>query len=202
MKRHADNSTADPSCSVSPLSRHRFLPPPPPLRIHSLTPRFPSLVLPWPLSPALSHSSCLLACATLSPRIRACLPTRGSPQVYHNLNKASQEIWLKNRFSSDQSKLDAFLAFPNDPARVSEQIEKARTRLQTIEDLLAYQQTQGSGWLVGDKPSHADALVFGFYVFQALSPQVKKELWEHESLPLTRAWVDKVKGLVSADSLP
>jgi glutathione S-transferase len=121
--------------------------------------------------------------------------------VYRNLNKASQDIWLKNRFSSDQSKLDAFLAFPNDPARVTEQIEKARTRLHTIEDLLAYQQSQGSGWLAGDKPSHADALVFGFYVFQILNPQVKKELWEHESLPLVQAWVERVKGLLPADAL-
>lgn len=171
---------------------------------HALThpPAFPSPVLSWPLSPALSNSSCFTGLRDPLASRSSTLAARCSPQVYHNLNKASQEIWLKNRFSSDQSKLDAFLAFPNDPTRVSEQIERARTRLQTIEDLLAYQQTQGSGWLVGDKPSHADALVFGFYVFQALSPQVKKELWEHESLPLTRAWVDKVKGLVSADSLP
>lgn len=123
-------------------------------------------------------------------------------QVYHNLDKPSQALWLHNRFSSDQSKLDTFLSFPNDASRVTERIDRARALLQSIEDLLVYQQTLGSGWLVGDAPSHADALVFGFYVFHSLSRRAQQEVWEHHSLPLTQAWVKNVKSIVRSTELP
>jgi glutathione S-transferase len=89
----------------------------------------------------------------------------------------------------------------NNAEHVSTHITNARTRLAVIEGLLQYQQIQGAEWLAGKAPSHADAVVFGWYAQNRLNPELVKQIWKHESLPLVAAWVKRVEGLVRAEEL-
>lgn len=78
----------------------------------------------------------------------------------------------------------------------------ARARLAVVEDLLRYQETKGAEWLAGKAPSHADAVVFGWYAQNRLNSELVKQVWEHEALPHVTAWVKRVEGLVGTEELP
>lgn len=82
------------------------------------------------------------------------------------------------------------------PERQEKCFASARARLGLIESQLAYQKTQGKGAWIGGEPSHADACVFGVYGWSRLNPAVVKNVWEHESLPNVREWVEGMKELL------
>jgi glutathione S-transferase len=100
-------------------------------------------------------------------------------------------------------KVDKFLATADDPDFIAKQSSAARVKLDLIQKMLADQKSKGKPlWLVGDGPSHADAVIFGWYAFSQMNPVVIKNVWEHEGLPLIHEWVKGVKGLIEAGELP
>jgi len=68
--------------------------------------------------------------------------------------------------------------------------------------MLSRQKSKGNGlWLTGKGPSHADAELFGWYVFGKVNPVVVKEVWNHADLPLVGEWVKGMEQLVGAEAL-
>lgn len=57
-------------------------------------------------------------------------------------------------------------------------------------------------WLAGEKPSHADSCVAGWYVYSRVSKRFLEEVWEWEGLPLVKAWVERVNKLLDAPEMP
>lgn len=125
-------------------------------------------------------------------------------QVFESLDDESTQWWIENRFKNDLSISDQWKRNVTDPELVKKYTDQARDRLSIIQDLLQFNRDQGNGrtWLGGAYPSHADALLFGFYAFSRLNEDIKRLVWEHESLPLVRQWVKDVVSLVGEEELP
>lgn len=110
-------------------------------------------------------------------------------QVYETLDAPSQEYFLESRFKNDKSKLDKMSSDASDPTFISETCANLRSRLNLIEKFL---ESDDRPFLLGKEPSHADASVFGWYVFSRLNKDLVKAVWEHENLPKVRAWVERM----------
>lgn len=61
--------------------------------------------------------------------------------------------------------------------------------------MLGYQHSQGKKFIGGDF-SHADAALFGFYMWSTqFVPEFKKEVWEFEGNKEVVVWVGDMKAL-------
>ncbi|KAL7422865.1 hypothetical protein Q5752_002162 [Cryptotrichosporon argae] len=111
-------------------------------------------------------------------------------RMYANLDDEIKPWAVKNKFGGDQAKAEAMAAKSVDPAYIASQAAAARAKLQLLEAHLA---ARGTPFLAGPKPTHADAVVFGWYGFpRILNPQAAEATWRHDSLPLVGKWLDAV----------
>jgi glutathione S-transferase len=125
--------------------------------------------------------------------------------VLSAVDDKSREYFIESRLQGDHSKVEPLLANCDNPETIKSTCEKARAKLQLVEMMLKYaKSTFGSDglWLTGGKPSHADAMVFGWYAFCRMNPELIKGVWEHESLPNIGEWLKGCKGLINESDLP
>lgn len=101
--------------------------------------------------------------------------------------------------------MQRFITNGEDPTFIEEKTTRARAQLQLVEDLLQREADRLGGeelWMVGGKPSHADAVVFGWYAYNRTSRDLIDQVWEHSSLPYVQRWLNSVRGLIDESQLP
>jgi glutathione S-transferase len=105
------------------------------------------------------------------------------------------QAWLiEQRQGGDDSKLKAEIERLNHDAEwVEQQAAAARTKLQTLETHLAALASEGKGpFVAGEKITHGDAVIFGWYASSQGRKEIGTKIWRHESLPRVGEWVDAV----------
>ena len=116
------------------------------------------------------------------------------------IDQPSKEYFLRTRANGEISKMEAMTSRMSEPSFIQTTCETGRARLKMIEDLL---KSRGSAFLMGDQPSHADGCLFGWYAFSRLNQELVSGVWEHESLPEVKAWVERMidRGLAKREDL-
>jgi glutathione S-transferase len=115
------------------------------------------------------------------------------PLFWTNLDKASADYFLEFKYGNDQALLDDHLATLGSVEKLNKKAEVAREKLKTLDRLLA-EAPNGGPFILGTKPSHADASLWGWYAAsQVNAPVINELLWEHPSLPNVAKWVAAAK---------
>lgn len=82
-----------------------------------------------------------------------------------------------------------------DTTTAGEHFAAARKALKLINTMLTFQHSQGKKFIGGDF-SHADAAVFGWYVWSVqFAPEFREEVWETEENKEVKSWVGEMRGL-------
>ncbi|KAL1409431.1 hypothetical protein Q8F55_003414 [Vanrija albida] len=104
------------------------------------------------------------------------------------------QVWLvANKQGGDDTAVKAAVARLDDPEFVEKQTAAARAKLQTLEKHLAALKAEGKGpFVAGDKITHGDATIFGWYASSQGRPAIGAKIWRSDELPLVGAWVDAV----------
>jgi hypothetical protein len=122
------------------------------------------------------------------------------------LDPLSLEYYKSTRYSSyaeaEELMRSIDPAATSSPDKVKEVIKDAQDRLRALEKILSYQVDAGKEpWMLGE-PSHADAVVFGWYAYTRINPVGCDELWGSDDLPLVKRWVELARGVVGEAGLP
>jgi len=125
------------------------------------------------------------------------------PKVYERLDPESAEYFIRTKFQNNYDMMKMMTARLSDAAWIESQCATVRARLQLLESHLSWQSAQGKGLWIGGAPSHADFVIYGFYAWSRLNPDVLRGVWEHESLPCVRQWVGGfiTSGLIKEEEL-
>ena len=132
--------------------------------------------------------------------------TKLTPQVMQQLDPLSLEYYKSTRFDSHAEAEEHMRSIDRSastsPDNVKAVIRDTQDRLRALEKILSYQVDAGKEpWMLGE-PSHADAVVFGWYAYTRINPVGCAELWGSDDLPLVKQWVELVNGVVGDAGLP
>lgn len=99
---------------------------------------------------------------------------------------------MRVRYSGRGDELAEHRAALKDPREVERKAARGRASLMVLDNYLA--TTQAGPFIMGEKPTHADSIVYGWYCCsQVNAPVVNPKLWHHESLPRVSAWAEAMK---------
>ncbi|KAE8244254.1 hypothetical protein A4X13_0g6727 [Tilletia indica] len=114
------------------------------------------------------------------------------PHIAPLLDEESREYFINVKNGKDQFEEWSSAS----PAQRKEHIDSLIRGLAPIEAMLAAKPRKDNfsrptpNWLAGGpEPTHADACLFGWYVFSRADPSACKAVWESEWLPEVGKWV-------------
>lgn len=117
--------------------------------------------------------------------------------LFHVLqDKASQEYFLKTKYGSNAAELEADLDALRDPTRVKALAANARQALKGLEE-----QMGDAPFLGGERPSHADSAVFGWYLSTRVNGIGARLVWESDENPKVKRWVQAMIGATGLEPL-
>ncbi|WOO83389.1 uncharacterized protein LOC62_05G006915 [Vanrija pseudolonga] len=121
------------------------------------------------------------------------------PLFYTYQDAESAEYFLRVKYGNDSALLNGQIERLGSKAEVAKLGVRGRAKLRTLENYLA-DAPAGGPFFLGDKPTHADSIVFGWYLCsQVNAPVVNAELWENDELPRIKAWVGEMKKATGLD---
>ncbi|TXT08811.1 hypothetical protein VHUM_02939 [Vanrija humicola] len=121
------------------------------------------------------------------------------PLFYRYQDPQSAEYFLRVKYGGDAALLEGQIARLGSKEEVAKLGARGRAKLRTLENYLA-DAPAGGPFLLGAKPSHADSIVFGWYLCsQVNAAVVNAELWDNDELPRIRAWVKEMKKATGLD---
>ncbi|KAK4687271.1 hypothetical protein P7C73_g2852, partial [Tremellales sp. Uapishka_1] len=124
-----------------------------------------------------------------------------APFVAKKISKQSYE----HKFAPIKDTIDTWTAQLSDKEITDKHYTATRAQLAVVEKTLQSKKDAGLKqlFLAGEKPTHADAVVFGWYAFSRVNPDIEANVWRHASLPLVGEWLDALfaSGVVKKDNL-
>ena len=89
--------------------------------------------------------------------------------------------------------MNSYFTQLDDPKAADAQFKESIKVLQLLEAVLS-PPSGAQDFLCGEKASHADAVIFGWYAFHKRNEPVSAtKIWESDELPGVRAWVGRVR---------
>ncbi|WVQ77890.1 hypothetical protein IAR50_007595 [Cryptococcus sp. DSM 104548] len=124
------------------------------------------------------------------------------PAMYYRLDPSSAVYYLRTKFGDDLPSLESLAQKASDPAYASSQWALVRSALKPIDKLLEAHGAKGKKlFFDGEKPTHADAIVFGWYAYARLVDGWE-EGWESEDTGYVGKWLRNMTEIVSEKELP
>ncbi len=112
-----------------------------------------------------------------------CLPT----DMAGHTEPVNREYFLKNKYGNDLDQYKRDAAVLSDPAKYGPRVTKARAVIRQFEQLL---QSRPGKFILSDQVSHADSIVFGWYLASAIHPTLNDKIWEGDNdTPRVSAWI-------------
>jgi len=113
------------------------------------------------------------------------------PLFYKIQDEASADYFLRVRYGNEKELLETQIARFDDPEAVKKLGVRARDTLKLVENYLKARDTK---FLLGDKPTHPDSILYGWYACSLVNRKFTlPELWEHPDLPRVAAWAKDMK---------
>lgn len=108
------------------------------------------------------------------------------PLFFVMQDRPSREYFMRTKYQGKTEELLSDLETVRDPARLTVLVQAARAALKGFEEKLG--ATDGA-FVLGDRPSHADSAVFGWYLTTRVNGDAARQVWEHSENPRVKAWV-------------
>jgi hypothetical protein len=120
--------------------------------------------------------------------------------VHPALDKPAGDYFIRVKMGDSEQTLKNMTQRLHDPVWTEEQYRLVRAELQAVEARLSehvQRQTatssatngEGNGlWLQGE-PCHADFILYGYYAWSRMNPELVRRVWQHESLPFVAEWL-------------
>lgn len=112
------------------------------------------------------------------------------PCFYVLQDPASQEYFIRTKYAGNKSELDADLSALRDPAQVKQLAANGRQALKPLEERL---ESSGGPFIFGDRPSHADSAIYGWYVSTRVNGIGARLVFESDENPNVKRWVEAMK---------
>lgn len=118
------------------------------------------------------------------------------PLFYLMQDPASQEYFVRVKYSGGEHELQKDIESLRDPAQVEKMAATARKSLQAFEEKLG---ANGGPFVNGARAGHADSAVFGWYLSGQVNAAANKKVWESDELPRVKKWVAEMKKATGLD---
>lgn len=111
------------------------------------------------------------------------------PHAWLRLDKDCRDYFIETKLGNNRGSMKDQLKALEDPSKLEQFGVAARSKLQLIEKYLS----EKGPFLLGEKPSHADSALFGWYCSSQVHPDVDRLIWKHADLPHVDKWAEAMK---------